>query len=204
MQLHFSYSTDQKTIKLTYDEGISEMFRSAQIICRNLLSGPTSKSHASRVTPAVLKRWLKAVAILDGLATNRSAIISAKEARDILNVLSASIVHSKMDCRFRLKLLNLCTLFAPSFVTPTSLPPLCEYADEAKISKPASDFYQELREATTICSVPTWIAILLWKELSNIEESHPDISDLVTQLDHCTKNVRLAFAILELRDHSSE
>jgi len=44
MQLHFSYSIDNKTIALTYDESISLVFRSAQTICRDLLSKPTSKA----------------------------------------------------------------------------------------------------------------------------------------------------------------
>ncbi len=204
MQLHFNYSTDNKTIELIYDESISQMFRSAQTICRDLLSKPTSKAHASKITPAVLKRWLCAVAVLDRLATNQSAVITFREARDILNVLSASIIHSKLDCKLRLQFLNLCILFAPSFIAPSSLPPLSEYANEEQISAPASDFYQEIRDATSTCAAPTWIAILLWRELSNLEESHPDIVNLVTELDRSTKNVRLALAILELRDGASE
>ena len=200
MKLHFSYSADNKTISFIYDESISQMFRSAQTICRGLLSKPTSKAHASKVTPAVLKRWLRAVAVLDRLAMNQSAVVTAREARDILNVLSASIIHSKLDCKLRLRLLNLCILFAPSFIAPSALPPLSEYANEKQISAPASDFYQEIRDATTTCAVPTWIAILLWRELSNLEESHPDIMNLVTELDRSTKNVRLALAILELQD----
>jgi len=204
MQLHFTYSTDNKTIALTYDESISQMFRSAQIICRDFLSKPASKAHASKITPAVLKRWLCAVAVLDRLATNQSAVITSKEARDILNVLSASIIHSKLDCKLRLQLLNLCILFAPTFIAPAILPPLSEYANEEQISAPASDFYQEIRAATTSCAAPTWIAILLWRELSNLEESHPDIINLVRELDRSTKNVRLALAILELRDGASD